>query len=293
MIPREELNSYKITDIHTHMAWMEAMQPGFMSFMSSEIGENYHQFMKDHRDPESFLRIMDKSGIDRAVVLAEYSPATTGIASHEQLLDYCSASERLIPFANINPYLFYRPDQEFERLLNLGVKGLKLCPTYQFFYPNDSILTPLYHVALRADVPVLIHTGTSMFPGSRLKYGNPLLLDDIAVDFPELRLGMCHGGRGFWYEEAFSLLRFHKNLFIDIAGLPPQKLLNYFPEIERCPDQFLFGSDWPGIPKTITENSMAVRQLDISEKTKEKILQGNSHRFLSGNCSDPDTGSMV
>ena len=285
------MNPKNVIDIHTHMAWMENSQPGFMAFMESTIGKKYQQFMESHREPETFLRVMDENGIVRAVVLAEYSPATTGIASHEQLLDYCAASSRLIPFANINPFLFHRPEREFERLLKLGVRGLKLCPTYQFFCPNDQMLVPLYQVAQEAGVPVLVHTGTSMFPGSRLKYGDPLFLDDVAVDFPELRLGMCHGGRGFWYAEAFALLRFHKNLYIDIAGLPPQKLLDYYPELERCPDQFLFGSDWPGLPRTVAENAEAVARLKISSETKEKILRGNAHRFLGGDCTRSETGS--
>jgi predicted TIM-barrel fold metal-dependent hydrolase len=262
------------------MAWMEEGRPGFQKWVESMVGEPAPIFMERHKNPEAFLAIMDKNGVDLAVVLAEYSPATTGIGSHGQLLDYCSASSRLIPFANINPFLVHRPARHLEELTKRGVRGLKLCPTYQFFYPNDRMLYPVYAVAQEAGIPVLVHTGTSLFPGSRLKYGDPLYLDDVAVDFPRLRLGMCHGGRGFWYGEAFNLLRIHENLFIDVAGLPPQKLLTYYPGLERQSARFVFGSDWPGLPGAIAENVAAVKALDISAEAKEQILTGNALRFL-------------
>ena len=69
-----------------------------------------------------------------------------------------------------------------------------------------------------------------MFPGARLKYGDPLYLDDVAVDFPELAICLSHGGRPFWYDRAFALARLHRNVYIDAAGLPPRKLLDYFPD---------------------------------------------------------------
>ncbi|MFQ5912536.1 MAG: amidohydrolase family protein [Nitrospinota bacterium] len=270
----------RVVDFHTHMAWMDGCCPGYLAFMNSMVAEPFEDFMERYKTPEPFLRVMDENSVGLAVVLAEYSPATTGIASHEQLLDYCSASSRLIPFANINPYLTHRPARLLEDLLKRGVRGLKLCPTYQYFYPNDRMLYPLYAVAQEAGVPVLVHTGTSMFPGSRLKYGDPLFLDSVAVDFPDLHLGITHGGRGFWYQTAFSLLRLHENLFIDLAGLPPQKLLTYYPEMERLSNQFVFGSDWPGLPRTIALNVAAVEALGISPEARKRILAENALQLL-------------
>lgn len=162
----------------------------------------------------------------------------------------------------------------------MGFKGLKLYPTYQGFYADDSIVYPLYAKAQELGIPVMIHTGSSIFKGARLKYGDPLWLDDVAVDFPDLPLIQVHSGRGFWYGRAFFLARLHRNVHMEIAGLPPQKLLEYFPELDRNADKIVFGSDWPGL-RSIAGNIKAIRSLPISEETKTKILGGNAERLLS------------
>jgi predicted TIM-barrel fold metal-dependent hydrolase len=118
-----------------------------------------------------------------------------------------------------------------------------------------------------------------VFKGSKLKYGAPLLLDEIAVDFPDLVIVQAHSGRGFWYDQAYTLARYHENVYMEIAGLPPQKLLTYFPQLERLADKVLFGSDYPGVP-SLRGNIEAIRSLPLSEETKDKILGGNAARVL-------------
>jgi len=114
-----------------------------------------------------------------------------------------------------------------------------------------------------------------------MKYADPLLWDDVAVDFPDLVIIQCHGGRPFWHERSFMLCRLHENVYIDVAGLPAHRLLQYFPEMERLASKFLFGSDWPGFPKTIRQNVEAVRSLGLSEGAVRKILGGNAARVLN------------
>ena len=121
-----------------------------------------------------------------------------------------------------------------------------------------------------------------MFKGTRLKYCAPIYLDDVAVDFPDLNLIMAHSGRGFWYEQCFSLSRLHKNVHMDITGLPPQKLLSYFPELDKNGDKVIFGSDWPGVPTDIKQNIEVIKSLPLSDRTIEAILYGNAQRILFG-----------
>ena len=118
-----------------------------------------------------------------------------------------------------------------------------------------------------------------MFKGSKIKYADPIHLDDVAADFPDLILLMAHGGRGIWYEKAFLLTRIHPNLCIEISGLPPKNLLNYFPDMEKNIDKFVFGSDWPGIA-SISSNIEEIKNLPLSEESKRKILYANAARIL-------------
>jgi hypothetical protein len=161
----------------------------------------------------------------------------------------------------------------------MGAKGLKLYPSYNYFYPNDREIYPLYDVAEELRLPVLVHTGSSVFAGSKIKYAEPIHLDDVATDFPDLILLMAHSGRGFWYDQALFLSRIHPNLYMEISGLPPKNLLTYFPEMERNIDKFVYGSDWPGI-KSIGSNIDLLEKLPLPRASIEKLLYGNAARIL-------------
>ena len=151
---------------------------------------------------------------------------------------------------------------------------------YQFFYPNEPLLYPLYACAQELQIPVLFHTGSSIFHGTRLKYGDPLYFDDVAIDFPQMNIVLVHGGRGFWYDRALFLARLHPNIYVEIAGLPPQNLMKYFPEIDKITDKVIFGSDWPGVP-SIKKNIEAIKQLPLTKEAIDKILGGNAARLLN------------
>jgi hypothetical protein len=161
----------------------------------------------------------------------------------------------------------------------MGARGIKLYPSYNHFYPNESRMYPLYEMAQEAQLPILVHTGSSVFKGSKMKYADPLHLDEVATDFPDLVLLMAHGGRGIWYDRAFFLSRIHANLYVEISGLPPKKLLNYFPEMENNIDKFVYGSDWPAV-QTISSNIDDIKILSLTEESKRKILYSNAAKIL-------------
>lgn len=275
-----------VIDFHIHAYDSPITAPeSYIQFMNRALGEQYgsfENFVRSHTRPDKYLEVLDGAGVEFAVIVAELAPITSAIASNETIERLCSASPRLIPFASINPYLTAHPAQELERLvLKLGFRGLKLYPTYQQYYLNDPMLYPLYAKAQELRIPVMWHTGSSVFPASRLKYGDPLHGDDVAVDFPDLTLIMAHSGRPIWYDHAYTLARLHENVYMELAGLPPQRLLNYFPELERVADKVLFGSDWPSIPTaTIRRNIEIIRGLPLPEKAKERILGANAARIL-------------
>ena len=270
-----------VIDFHIHTYDYPVQgPPSFIEFMNREVGGSFEEFVRTRCTTENYLKVLDDAGIDYAVILAELAPVTSAIASNEGVRRLCQGSKRLIQFASINPFLTDHLDRELERLVREEqFRGVKLYPTYNFFYPNDARIYPLYAKAQELGVPVLLHTGSSVFPASRIKYGDPLYLDDVAVDFPELDIVLAHSGRPFWYDRAFALARFRPHIYMELAGLPPSRLMRYFPELERVADKVIFGSDWPSVP-TLKENVAAINSLPISEEAKTKILGGNAARIL-------------
>jgi len=266
-----------VIDFHLHVTRAEEYNEWFLGWMSRLHGERgLDQLRTVLASPEGLLRYMDDQGIDYVVALAEMNTMVTGVSTNDRVAEFCRGNDRLIPFGNINPYVTFNQVAELERCISeLGIKGLKLYPTYQHFYPNDNRLFPLYERAQELSIPVMVHTGSSVFPGSLMKYGDPLFLDEIAVFFPELKIIQSHAGRGFWYDRAFFLAGLHENVYMDITGLPPQNLLKYFPDLERNANKIIFGSDWPGIID-IKSNVRAIMELPISTSTKTKILGENA-----------------
>jgi len=268
-----------VVDFHVHVAKHGMWNPWVHEYMKRVNPSVYKNFERS-MSSKNFLRFMRKGGVDFAVVLAEVAPLTTGIVDNEFVVEFCRESERLIPFASINPVTDPNPAKTLDRLIqDLGMKGLKLLPPYQHFYPNDSKLYPLYSKAQELQIPVNFHTGSSVFKNARLKYANPMYLDDVAVDFPDLKIVQAHGGRGFWYDLSFFLARRHKNVYIDISGLPPRNLLQYFPDLEEIADKVVFGSDWPGVA-SIRANVDAIKKLPLRAETKRKILGENARKLL-------------
>jgi hypothetical protein len=229
--------------------------------------------------PEHLLGDMDRAGVKYGVVFAESTPQVTGIVSNEFVSNFCSKSDRLIPFASVNPNISPDPVRDLEYCIKeLGMRGLKLLPSYMYFYPNEKRIYPLYEKAVELKIPIIFHTGTSVFKNVRQKFADPIYLDDVAVDFPELTIIMAHAGRGLWYNSAAMLARIHENVYLEISGLPAKKLLDYFPNLESLAEKVIFGSDWPGcrLERLIED----IKSLPISENAIERILRINAAKIL-------------
>jgi hypothetical protein len=155
---------------------------------------------------------------------------------------------------------------------------IKIHPPHQLLYPNDYLrgvteLEIIYRAAEANGIPVMFHTGTSIFPGARNKFGDPIYLDDVAVDFPKMKILLAHGGRPLWMDTAFFLVRRHPNVYLDISGIPPKSLLRYFPRLAEIADKTLFGTDWPGpgVPD-VGKNLAEFRNLGLANDIEQQIL---------------------
>ena len=287
-----------IVDFHVHVSLPAHEHPSVLEFIQAQYDGDLAGLAERVLTPAGLRAFLQESGIDYAVALAEVSPITTGVATNEYTIDLVRRANalpdpaagpkgRLLPFASINPFIDGDLAERLEHLvLDEGFRGLKLYPVYQYHYPNEPRLYPLYARAQELGIPILVHTGSSVFRGARIKYGDPLLLDDVAVDFPDLHLLMAHSGRPFWYEQAFWIARRHANVHLEISGLPAKNLLTYFPRLEDLADKVVYGSDWPGNPY-LRRNIDAILRLPLRDETKVKILGGNAARLLGLPEADP------
>jgi predicted TIM-barrel fold metal-dependent hydrolase len=267
-----------VIDFHIHIGLKEHWHPWIHEYQKSTRSDFYKRY-EELIVPDKFAQYLKNNRIAKAVILPDLCPITTGVVPNEYVMEFCSGRDIFIPFCTINPSLVTHPDLEVKRYIQMGAKGIKLYPSYNQFYPNDRRLYPLYALAQEEHIPVLVHTGSSVFKGSKIKYADPLHLDEVASDFPDLALLMAHGGRGIWYDRAFFLSRIHPNLYVEISGLPPKKLLEYFPDMESNIDKFVYGSDWPAV-QTISSNIDEIKKLPLAEHSKKKILNSNAVKIL-------------
>jgi hypothetical protein len=195
--------------------------------------------------------------------------------------------DRFIGFASVDPWKGALALQELERSVNeLGLRGLKLHPTTQAFFPNDTRFYPLWEKCAELRIPALFHTGqtgvgagTPGGGGYKLKYAHPLHLDDVAADFPELTIIMAHPAVP-WQEEQLSVALHKANVYMDLSGWSPKYfrpvLLQYATTLLQ--DKVLFGSDYPSLqPDRWLRDFEA---LAMTEEVRRKILLENAQKLL-------------
>ena len=278
-----------VVDIHVHMQPWEMLKPEVLAAFRGTQPE-FDRLQELVRNPAKFVALMDHEGITRAGIVNYVSPEVMGFTRevNDWAARYCGAfPDRLIPFGSVDPWEDGDVGAEMDRLIeHLRFPALKLHPPHQLFYPNQyrtglKALETIYNKAQQAGVVVMIHTGTSVFPGARNLYADPIYVDDVAVDFPRLRIIIAHGGRPLWMDTALFLVRRHPNVYLDISSIPPQNLLKYFPRLEDLADKALWGSDWPGpMVPGMRANLDRFCQLPLSEEAKRRILYENASKLF-------------
>jgi predicted TIM-barrel fold metal-dependent hydrolase len=277
-----------ITDAHIHVQpWWE-LKPAVLEVMTRGRPD-VDELQKIMKSPTHLLRRLDADGIDRAVLVNYPSPDLMGFSAkvNDYVAEYCRAApDRLLPMGGVHPRFASDAAAEVRRAADLGVRALKLHPPHMAVEANAYLhgldaLRALYAEAERLRLPVMIHTGTSIFPGARSRTGEPMAVDDVAVDFPELTLILAHGGRPLWMEQAFFLVRRFPRVYMDVSSIPPQAILRYFPRLAEIADKVLYGSDWPapGV-LSMAANVRDFRALGLAPEVLGKILEGNARRLF-------------
>jgi len=261
-----------IIDCHTHL-------------------NNYHEQVK-HTLSESVAKLraaMAEAGIDYSLVLTSYIVNPDRPSVHE-VIDAIGDAKDLGVVAGIS-YLHYKEKDLRELADDLRggrVKGLKLYPGYEPFYPHDKRLKIVYDLAEEFQVPVMIHTGDTYSPKGKLKYAHPLEIDEVAVDHPNVKFVICHLGNP-WLTDAMEVVYKNANVYADISGLMLGEFSQAFEdymsdEIEDVityagePEKFLFGTDWPIC--SMKSYREFVDRLELSARDKQLLLYENSRRLF-------------
>ncbi|MGD0196954.1 MAG: amidohydrolase family protein [Solirubrobacteraceae bacterium] len=208
------------------------------------------------------------------------------LGSDEILAAAAANPDVLIPFGSVDPHKGKLAVREARELIEAGVRGFKFHPNTQAFCPNDRDFYPLYRVIADAGLVALFHSGTTGIgagmPGGggvRLKYSNPMLVDDVAADFPDLEIILAHPSFP-WQEEALAVAVHKPNVYIDLSGWSPK----YFPEIlirytnTLLKHKMLFGSDYPLITPDRWLADFA--ELPIRDDVRPLVLKQNAARLL-------------
>ncbi|MET7320564.1 amidohydrolase family protein [Streptomyces sp. NPDC005549] len=284
-----DVDALTAIDVHTHA---EISRTGHGA-LSPELFGASEEYFKAHGHRQPTIDEMAAYYRERhmaAVVFtvdAEHATGHPRIAN-EEIAESCAAhADVLVPFASVDPHKGRAGLREARRLVEEhGVRGFKFHPSIQAFSPDDRMAYPLYEAIEELGVPALFHTGQTGIgagvPGGggiRLKCSNPMLVDDVAVDFPELRIILAHPSFP-WQDEALAVATHKPYVYIDLSGWSPK----YFPpQLVRyantlLKDKVLFGSDYPVI--TPDRWLADFERLDIKSEVRPRILKDNAARLL-------------
>ncbi len=275
-------------DVHTHAelsrTGSDGMPPAFRE--AAAVYFHSHGPLPTAADVAVYYRQRSLA----AVVFTVDAESVTGLAPipNEEIAEIAAANDDvLIPFASIDPARGAAGVRQARRLISEhGVKGFKFHPNLQAFFPDDRAAYPLYEAIAEAGLPALFHSGHSGIgnglPGGgglRLKYSNPMCLDDVAADFPELKIVLAHPSFP-WQDEAISICLHKANVYIDLSGWSPK----YFPPqlVQYANSQLktkvLFGSDYPLI--TPDRWLADFEQLPLKDEVRSLILKENAIELL-------------
>lgn len=268
-----------IIDVHAHPVFLGMpIHPGV-----HQLSEVYYSRKALLLTLEDFVKELDRAGVDRVVLLTVCWKAQPARERNKMIAEITRQyPDRFIGFASFDPNTGQEAVVEVEYAVKeLGFAGVKtIAQNVEVFY-NDPRCYPIYEKVQELGIPILFHTGPS-FLHTRTRFGDPMTLEDVALDFPKMKIILAHMGMQR-YMDVHSLLVRHPNVYADLSFWPLHP--SYRPLIpwslleETVPDKILLGSDFP-VGQTPSEAIEAVKMLPVGEKFKSQILGENAARLL-------------
>ena len=293
---RIDVDAIQALDFHTHV---EIDAHGHCS-LDDELMEASAAYFKSGQERTPTIDALAEHYRERnmaAVVFTIDATTATGRVpnSVEEIIERAAVhNDVLIPFGSVDPLRGHDAVRRARRLIDdYGVRGFKFHPSIQAFEPNDRRFYPLYEVIAEAGVPALFHTGQtgigSGLPGGhgiKLRYSDPMLLDDVAADFPTLTVVMAHPAVP-WVDAQIAIATHKSNVYVDLSGWAPK----YFPpQLVRALNttlrtKALFGSDYPVL--TADRWFRDFGQLEIKPEVIPLIQRDNAIRILGLRAPTP------
>ena len=276
----------RVFDIHVHIQPWHMLNADVLPMIDDPSHANAKSILES---PENVLRFFDAEEIERACCINYVSPDVMGFTRevNDWIAGFTHAHrDRLLPVGSVNPLHELHVRDEIRRVLDLGIRMIKIHPPHQLFAPNAYRgelwqLAEVYRECEARGVPVMFHSGTSVFPRARNVFADPMPIDDVAIDFPRLKIILAHAGRPLHGETAFFLARRHSNVHLDVSGIPPKTLLRYVPRLAQIADKVLWGTDWPA-PGVVSprKNVEEFRALGLGEEIEYAVLWDNAARLF-------------
>ncbi len=277
-------------DTHTHAQVSCCEPPDLFGKEYDDAADKYFKFALKKRPtiPETIAYYRErKIGLVLFTVDSESVMGRKRVSNDEVAKFAKENSDIVIPFASIDPHKGKMGVREAKRLIEEeAIKGFKFHPTTQGFFPNDRLAYPMYELIAEYKLPAIFHSGHSGIGtgmrgggGLRLKYSNPIHLDDVAVDFPDMSIIIAHPSWP-WQDEALSVCLHKSNVYIDLSGWSPKyfapQLIQYANTMLK--EKMLFGSDWPLI--TPDRWLKDFEEAPFRPEVRPLILKQNAMRLL-------------
>jgi predicted TIM-barrel fold metal-dependent hydrolase len=231
---------------------------------------------------------MRRNRVDVSIVLTSYK-VTPGRPSTRAVVDATKDLPNIHVMAGLSWKTFSEKDvEELRGMLEAKeIKGLKIYPGYEPFYPADKKFEPAYKLAEEFDVPVMIHTGDTYAPQGKVKYSHPLNVDEVAVDYPKVKFLICHLGNP-WFRDCMEVVYKNENVYTDISGLTLGDFTDRFEAYMRNqlkemilwgvnPRKVLYGTDWP--LATMESYLQFMEELKLPKKDKDLMFFENAVSF--------------
>ena len=273
-----------IIDVHTHLNNYDEARTLPVAAALVELKESMAFSKVDHACVLTSYKVNEHRPSVRAVVEVTASDPSIHVVAGISYLDYKERDLREIA----------------DYLRSGAVKGLKLYPGYEPFYPHDKRCQVIYDLAMEFDVPVMIHSGDTFNPKGKVRFSHPLNIDDVAVDNPQLKIVICHIGNP-WIRDCMEVVYKNKNVYADISGLVLGDFTSRFRKfmLEQVkemvlyagePRYLLYGTDWP-ICRMRTYIPF-VRGLGLSDEAEEMIMWKNAAALFKIDVGRPVTPDL-